>query len=77
MDKERKKLFDNIIIVQDLVIPILDRIDELNDKIKFLDNLSNELKDEVKILEQIKKDIQERYPTPAVKTTIKSIKLDL
>jgi len=77
MDKERQKLFDNIPIVQHLVHPILDRIDELNEKIIVLDGLSNELKEEVSALEKIKDQIQEKYPTPQVRTVIKSIKLDL
>ena len=77
MDKEREKLFDNIPIVQHLVTPILDRIDELNEKIIVLDGLSNELKEEVGVLEKIKDEIRERYPTPHVRTVIKRMKLDL
>lgn len=60
-----------------LIMPILDRIDELNEKIQVLDEISEGYKDEIIILQQMVKDIRERYPTRNVRTVLKSFKLDL
>ena len=61
----------------DLIMPILDRIDDLHEKIQALDEISDGYKDEIVILQQMVKDIRERYPTKNVRTVIKSFKLDL
>jgi cell division septum initiation protein DivIVA len=56
-----------------LIMPILDRIDELNEKIQVLDEISEGYKDEIIILQQMVKDIRERYPTRNVRNCFKII----
>lgn len=62
---------------QELIMPILDRIDDLHEKIQVLDGISEGYKDEIIILQQMIKDIREKYPTRNVRHIIKSFKLDL
>ncbi len=68
---------DNELKSQHLIMPILDRIDDLTEKIDVLDELSMGLKEDRVKLEEMIIEIRKRYPTNNVRTIIKSFKLEV